>query len=724
MKRLPYLTASLFFLACASGLHAADPLVDVKVATDDDIFVVELGQSLGYFKDAGVNVVPVKVESFQKDDYLLQEPLIKGQINVVVHWFQHTVIGARHNLPIEAVMVINDAPGMSVLVANDVKDQIKSAKDFKGRRVAKGAGYGTKSTITNYLASREGLAPTDYTPVFVENAGRLEAVVKGVKAHQVDVMTFQDPITQALLDTNEVSVLYDLTTRESTTKVLGAAWEAQCVLMDPKWVDANPETTQKVVNAFVKTMRWVNSHTPAQIVNQIPADYFTGKDKSEESKLIAETYRTYAHDYALDPASVKLQTDVLCASSFDESEEGKWRAADLHQAKIDPTTLYNNTFVEKAMKAIPAGRKADLANAGVSIWTQNVTGFRKEHGSVGGYTKRWDLSDMPHYKPKVHLTGTIRIWGNNYIKDGYLKDYWEAAFKKFQPDVKLEFHLPTTGIGIPALSAGVSDVSMSRKAIIMDLLTFEQVYHHPVTEIKAVTGSYHVYGWSPPVIIVVNKDNPITQISVKQLDGAFGAARLGGYVGSVWHTEYPYSRGADENIRTWGQLGLTGEWANKPIHTGGQTLRGNQTSQFSDIVTRGSDQFAEGYQAFANYITADGKINSWSVQAQHAIKEDKLALFYVSPMTLSPDMKELAIQAYDGGPYVKRSLESVHDRSYPMCGQYYFYFNRTPGEPVDPKVDEWLHFILSQEGQDEVQHEGRYIPLTGPVVAEELAKLE
>ena len=376
------------------------------------------------------------------------------------------------------------------------------------------------------------------------------------------------------------------------------------------------------------------------------------------------------------------------------------------------------------MLAAPEPKAAEPANAGVSIWTQNVTGFRKEHGSVGGYTKRWDLSDLPHYVPKQQLTGTLRIWGNNYIKDGYLGEYWEAAFKKFQPGLKIEYNLPTTGIAIPSLSCGVSDVAMSRKAILMDLLTFEQVNHHPVTEISAVTGSYDVYGWSPAFIIVVHKDNPITQISMTQLDDVFGGERAGGYVGSVWHTEYPYARGPEENIRTWDQLGLTGEWAGKRIHTGGQSLRGNQTVQFSDIILRGSDQFVEGYHSFANYITPDGKINSWSLQAQHAIAQDKYVMYYASPLVLSPDMKELAVQSYEGGPYVKRTLETVHDRSYPLYGQYFFYFNRAPGRPVDPKVDEWLHFILSQEGQDCVQREGRYLPLTAAVVQAQLQKLE
>jgi phosphate transport system substrate-binding protein len=73
---------------------------------------------------------------------------------------------------------------------------------------------------------------------------------------------------------------------------------------------------------------------------------------------------------------------------------------------------------------------------------------------------------------------------------------------------------------------------------------------------------------------------------------------------------------------------------------------------------------------------------------------------------------------------VKRSLETIRDHSYPLYAEYYFYINREPGKPVDPKVDEFLHFILSQEGQEEVQREGRYMPLTGDMVREQLKKIE
>jgi len=378
----------------------------------------------------------------------------------------------------------------------------------------------------------------------------------------------------------------------------------------------------------------------------------------------------------------------------------------------------------RSQPATPAPQTTEPPNSGKSIWTQNVTKFRKAHGAVGGYKKRWDLSDLPHYVPKRHLTGTLRIWGNNYIKDGDLAKYWQDGFAKYQPGIKIVYHLPTIAVAIPALATGVADLGMSNKATLSDLVTFEQVFHHPVSQVMVLTGSYDVYGWSPAFIFVVNKDNPLTQISMKQLDGVFGGARYGGYEGSVWHTDPPYSRGADENIRTWGQLGLTGDWANKPIHVCGQNLKAGASSNLDDKLLFGSYQFVEGYHAFTNYIAPDGSVVAWSTQERHFIAKDPYALCYASPVSMGPELKELALQGWTGGPYVKRSLESIHDRTYPLVAEEYFFYNRAPGKPLDPKIDEFLHYILSQEGQDAIQREGRYTPLMAPVVREQLKKLE
>lgn len=366
----------------------------------------------------------------------------------------------------------------------------------------------------------------------------------------------------------------------------------------------------------------------------------------------------------------------------------------------------------------------EATNANRSIWTLNVTGFRKQHAEKGGYTKKWDLTDLPQYQPKNQVSGTLRIWGSNYLKDGPLGEYWESEFKKFHPGVEIEYNLPTAGIAVPGLAGKVADLGVGRPATLMDHLTFEQVYKYPVTEITAATGSFDVYGWSPGFIILVHKDNPLSKISMKQLDGVFGTARNGGYDGSTWRTDYPYKRGAEENIRTWGQLGVKGEWAKKPIHPCGQTPRANIQVVFQNLVLRGSDQWVEGYRAFANFATPEGTIHSWSKQVLEAAESDPLSICIASPLALGPNLRELAVQGFDGGPYVERTLESVRDRSYPLINEIFFYANKAPGKAMEPKVEEFLRFVLSQQGQEQIQREGRYTPLTADVVRDQLAKLE
>jgi len=377
--------------------------------------------------------------------------------------------------------------------------------------------------------------------------------------------------------------------------------------------------------------------------------------------------------------------------------------------------------VDATSESTPSSTQVENANR--SIWTLDVTRFRRERGTVGGYDKRWDLSDLPVYTPTRQISGTLRIWGSNYLQDGSLGQYWAEEFAKYQPGIQIEYNLPTTAIAVPALAAKVADLGIGRPATLMDYLTFEQVFRYSPTEITAATGSYDVYGWSPAFIILVHKDNPLNQISMQQLDGVFGAARNGGYDGSIWRNDYPWKRGAEENIRTWGQLGLTGEWADKPVQPCGQSPRANIQVVFQNLVLRGSDQWVEGYRAYANYATPEGRIHPWSTQVRHELETNPLALCIGSPLTMGEDIKELAVQGVDGGEYVPRTLETVRDRSYPLINSIFFYFNQPPDAAADPKVEEFLRFVLSREGQEQVQREGRYLPLTGDVVRAQLAKI-
>jgi NitT/TauT family transport system substrate-binding protein len=338
--------------ACVLPVLATDKPTPVRMSIDEDPITIRLANSLGYLRQEGIEIVPVDLEKLAGEDYLMQEPLMKGQIDASYHWFNHAIFGARHGFPIKAVMVFNDAPGMTVMVADRVKGEVRGVADFKGRRVAEGAGYGTKAVITNYLTGKAGLPPHSYTPVMLGKEGRQEAVIQGLKDGTVDVMTFQEPVTSALKGTKMVSVLYDLNSKESTAKVLGAAFPAQTLLMSPRYIAAHPDTVQHLVNALVRAMRYINTHSADEIAAQLPADYFAGKDRAAEVQLIRDTLPTFAKgDYSFSPAAVKLVTEINVTSDFDKSVEGQWRATG-DKAKVHPAGLYDNRFVQKAMKEI------------------------------------------------------------------------------------------------------------------------------------------------------------------------------------------------------------------------------------------------------------------------------------------------------------------------------------------------------------------------------------
>jgi len=92
--------------------------------------------------------------------------------------------------------------------------------------------------------------------------------------------------------------------------------------------------------------------------------------------------------------------------------------------------------------------------------------------------------------------------------------------------------------------------------------------------------------------------------------------------------------------------------------------------------------------------------------------------------TSEPNLKLLPVAEKDGGPYVPYTLETVHDRTYPLYDRIYAYADREPGKPMNPAVVEFLRFVLSQEGQAEVMRDGKYLPLTADVVQAQLKRLD
>lgn len=385
------------------------------------------------------------------------------------------------------------------------------------------------------------------------------------------------------------------------------------------------------------------------------------------------------------------------------------------------------TILRWALLAVCAASGADLPAQDGAL-RDSATVQKARNAMVKGKGNKvfyppdqFNLDDLPHYVPETKASGTLRFWGSNYFTDGNLGSYWEKDFQRYQPDVKFYFHLTTAAAAIPALLTDAADIAPNRKITWKELLAFQRTFSYDPLEITAVHGSFDVPGWSNAIVIVVNKKNPISRLTLRQLDGIYGSERSGGWVGTEWHPEF--ARGPGENIRTWGQLGLTGEWADKPINVYGLNLEYQQATDLSRWFLKGSGKWNEKLRMYANYARADGTLAIGANLLIQDVGNDPYGIGYGSHSYLSANTKEVALAAAEGGPYVAPGLEAARDGTYPLHDEVYFYVNRAPGKPMDPKEREFIRYVLSQEGQRQVVRDGKYLPLPAGVVREQLKKL-
>ena len=326
------------------------------------------------------------------------------------------------------------------------------------------------------------------------------------------------------------------------------------------------------------------------------------------------------------------------------------------------------------------------------------------------------LSSLPEYRPEREVSGVIRSWGSPQMR-GLMKN-WEAGFHKYQPKVCFEDTLKGTASAQFGLQVNVAELAVSARRIYP--YEYYGIYRRsqlsPV-QIAVATGSYDVPGKSTALAILLNRNNPLSRLTLKQLDGIYGAQRTGGWQGLEWVTTV--ARGRQENIRTWGQLGLTGAWADKPIHVYGPPgLYPGGVSYFQSRVMGGADTWNGNLREFN-----DRKL------MMAALSRDPYGIAYASIAYKTAQVKSLALAETQAGPYVPLTKATVANRTYPLARLAYIYFapdhpNGDPAYPkVDPKIKEFLRYILSRQGQREVWREGEYLPLTKELVCEELKKL-
>lgn len=338
------------------------------------------------------------------------------------------------------------------------------------------------------------------------------------------------------------------------------------------------------------------------------------------------------------------------------------------------------------------------------------------------------LPNLPSYAPQHRVVGGLRIVGSE-LKNAVPQ--LAEAFAQFHPEAKMSTsHIPSSEGGIAGLYMGSSDVApMGDDAKITDMMPFYNSYGYMPTEISVATGGYEKRGSLFAWAIVVNKNNPLNEISVDQLERLFGSERTGGW--ELYNGDYKYtSRLALDRsklIRTWGQLGIRGAMANKEIETFGYVAPG-----FSIAIQRHLLSWSQKMNPnFREYVEAkqavpgmENDIASTAALADLSKNPNAIGIAALMHAKNYPDVKVLKVIPRGGGAAVALTPESVAGRTYPLIRDAYFYVNKAPGQALDPKVREFMRFVLSREGQEIMARVGYYYPLTPEYLAEQLKKLD
>ena len=280
---------------------------------------------------------------------------------------------------------------------------------------------------------------------------------------------------------------------------------------------------------------------------------------------------------------------------------------------------------------------------------------------------------------------------------------WVKIFREAYPKLSVTMEARASGSGVPALTEGKAHAApVGREALPAEHDAFVKKYGYEPFAIKVATGSLGSLGKTATSVILVAKSNPIKGLTFKQLDQIYSKS---------------HKRGGPE-ITTWGQLGLTGEWADREIHTYGLKPP-NGIEQFVKWKVLQHGEWRDGIQN----VKGIGFTHAFTV-ASNDMKTQLGGLTYALLANLTPDVRVVPLAEKDGTPFIMPTIETVYNHTYPLSRYVYIYLNRPPGTKLEPKTKEFLKCVLSQQGQQVVAAERVFMPLLPSVVKEELAKLE
>lgn len=310
-------------------------------------------------------------------------------------------------------------------------------------------------------------------------------------------------------------------------------------------------------------------------------------------------------------------------------------------------------------------------------------------GLAGGAIAQGVLKVDPNlalYKKASGISGNISSIGSDTLNN--LMTLWAESFNKIYPNTKVQIEGKGSSTAPPALISGTAQLGpMSRAMKGSELDAFEKRYGYKPTEIKTAIDGLAVF---------VHKDNPIKGLTMAQVDAVFSKLRRGGH---------------KTDVTTWGQLGLTGKWASKPVSIYGRNSASGTYGFFKKVVLKDGD--------YKDTV----KEQPGSAAVVQGVTVDRYGIGYSGIGYKTSGVRVVPLARKEGEAYIDESAENVYTGKYPLSRFLYVYLNKAPNSALTPMTREFITLVLSRTGQGVVVKDG-YFPLPADIALQELAKIQ
>ncbi len=293
---------------------------------------------------------------------------------------------------------------------------------------------------------------------------------------------------------------------------------------------------------------------------------------------------------------------------------------------------------------------------------------------------------LPVYEKTTGVSGNLSSVGSDTLAN--LMTLWAEEFKRNYPNVNIQIQAAGSSTAPPALTEGTSNIGpMSRKMKDGEEEAFEKKYGYKPTAVRVAIDALAVY---------VHKDNPITGLTIEQLDAIFSSTR---------------KCGGKEDIVKWGQLGLTADWAEKTVQLYGRNSVSGTYGYFKENALCKGD--------FKNNVNEQ----PGSASVVQSVTASENGIGYSGLGYRTSGVKSVPLAKKAGGEFVEANEENALAGKFPLSRFLYVYVNKAPNKPLAPLEYEFVKMVLSKAGQQVVVKDG-YVPLNSGLVEKELAKLK